>query len=110
MLVVRPQDAPLDAKPIPYHHDIAERDAGLRHAEVTGVHANDEHLALGAPESTQVGAVGRPGVNERVVDMTYGASTPNRCQLVAQPLRDGDQRCGGHLMDILPRRLSNREV
>ena len=98
--------ARFDAEPIPYHDDVAERHAGLRHSEVAGVHADDEHLRL-ACEAPQVFAMRPPRVEEGIVDVTNGLTEAERRESFAQSFGNCDQ-ISAH-RDFPPRVLSNPE-
>ena len=97
MFVFGPLDRPLDCEPIADHLDVAERNAGLHHAEVSGVHADDEHAMLAAPIALQIFAMRRPRVGKRVVNVTDQSSEAKLRNVVPKPPGDGDQcRCCRH--------------
>mmetsp|Transcript_25877 Transcript_25877/g.64639 ORF Transcript_25877/g.64639 Transcript_25877/m.64639 type:complete len:206 (-) Transcript_25877:466-1083(-) len=60
-----------DQHPVADHGDVAERHAGLRHAEGAGVHADEENGLVGR-EFAHVGVVDAPGVVQRVVSVGDG--------------------------------------
>jgi hypothetical protein len=64
----------LDAEPVAHQRDLAERDAGLRHAERARVHAEEQHALSGRGISPQVQRVALACVLERVVDVAHGRS------------------------------------
>ena len=73
MLPFRPADGQVDAQPVPHRGDLAERHAGLGHAEGPGVHAEEEDLArAGGRVPAEVGLVRRPGVIQGPVDVIGG--------------------------------------
>jgi len=69
MLLVGTTDRHLQPHPIPHGGDLAERHAGLSHAERAGVHAQEKHLPrAGGGKATQVGLVRSPSIVQRLVD------------------------------------------
>jgi hypothetical protein len=62
MLVARPLDGADDAEPIAHHRDVAERHAGLHHAERPRVHAEQEDFFPAATIAAQVELVRRARV------------------------------------------------
>ena len=73
MLALRPADWQIDAQPVPHRGDLAERHAGLGHAEGARIHAKEEDLArAGRRVPAEVGLVRRPGVIQGPVDVIRG--------------------------------------
>merc|ERR1712034_53556 len=62
----------LDAQPVPNPAHLAEGDAGLRHAEGAGIHAEEDHAPPPGRVAPEVGVVGTLGVLDGVVDVAYG--------------------------------------
>ena len=58
-----------DPKPIAHGCNLTKRDAGLRHAERTGVHAEKQDALSGVRIAAQIHLVCGPGVIERVVNV-----------------------------------------
>ena len=81
-----------DREPAAHHLHVAKRYARLRHAEVAGVHADDEHAMTTLPVALQVFAVRDPRVRKRVVHMADRPVEAQARDIAAQVLRDVDQR------------------
>ena len=91
MLVRRLPDGTVDSEEVAHHRDVAERHAGLRHAERTRVHADHEHFARPLrPEALEVRLVRRAGVDERVVDDVRGREA-ERVDLRRELATDADE-------------------
>ena len=70
---------PVDPDEVAHHHDVAERNARLRHAERPRVHADHHHLPRRLrPPALEVCLVGRTRVGERVVDERAPTGTEAR--------------------------------
>jgi len=69
MLLVGSTDRPLETHPVTDGGDLAERHAGLGHAERSGIHAEEEDLLrAGSRKATQVGLVRGPSIVQRLID------------------------------------------
>ena len=73
MLFFGTPDRHLQPHPVADGGDLAERHAGLGHAERSGIHPQEEHLLRpGGGISTQIGLVRSPRVVQRLVDVVRG--------------------------------------
>ena len=81
MLLVGTPDRHLQPHPVSDGGDLAERHAGLGHAEWSGIHAQEKHL-LGSVRRipTQVGFMRGPGVVQRLVDEIRRRRKRTACQ------------------------------
>ena len=104
-------DGPLDPQPVVHGSDFAKGHARLHHSKRARVHA-EEHDALACRrEVLQVGLVGRPSVDQRVIDMDDrwlesqpAGLRPEQLTGGNQGLRDGGglQRRGSVPLRVLP--------
>src|SRR6266567_3520264 len=69
MLVCRTANFLFDAEPIAHGGDLAERDAGLHHAERAGIHAEKQDGFTTVRVTLQIRLMRSPGVFERVVNV-----------------------------------------
>jgi len=72
VFVVGPADGRMDVEPVSNDGDLAEGNAGLRHAEGAGIHAEEEDLFGGSGVTFEVYFGGFCGVDEGVVYVGYG--------------------------------------
>src|SRR5437868_5267697 len=78
----------LNCEPVAHHLYVAERNAGLHHTEVSGVHADDQHAGPAAPVALQIFAVRRPGVRQRIVNVGNQPSEADLRNIVTQSSGD----------------------
>src|SRR5437868_1270970 len=62
-------DAGANAKPIADGGDLAERNAGLRHAERPGIHSEKDHALRSIAVAAQINLMRGPGVMERIINV-----------------------------------------
>ena len=94
MLVRGPVDLALDAEEVAHERDLAERHAGLHHAERTGVHPEQDDATCRAAEALEVRLVRRAGVHERVVHARDRRAERQTLHRTAQIAAHGDERHG----------------
>src|SRR5437868_4288203 len=91
MFAFWPFDLRLDLEPITDGGDLAERDAGLRHAERPGVHSEKNDAFPAVTEFVQIDFMRRPGVIQRIVNVSDGMFELQAVGLYRQFTRRRDQ-------------------
>jgi hypothetical protein len=92
MLLRRLDDRRIDAEPVAHHADVAERHAGLHHAERPGVHTEQQHLLRAAAVARHIQLVRRACVLERVVNATHGRREAQARNALRERTADVDER------------------
>ena len=95
MLVRRTANFCFDAEPVAYGRDLAERDAGLHHAERAGIHAEKQDAFTTVRVTLQIRLMRSPGVFERVVNVRDRRSEAEFVHCRAQTLSGANQRTAG---------------
>jgi hypothetical protein len=90
MFVRRAIDWSIDSQPITHGGDLAERDAGLRHAERAGIHSEKEDALRIASITPEIHFVGAPRITERVVNVRDRGGEGEPVDGVAQPASSGN--------------------
>jgi len=96
MLALRFAHGFADAHPVAHGGDLAKGDAGLRHAEGAGIHADEDDALRAASKTPQIGFMRRPGVVERLVNIVHRLGKAQRTEGFTQGQGGGDKGGGGH--------------
>ncbi len=96
MLVFWAVDFRVDADPISHGADLPKRYARLGHAPGTRVHAEQQHPGTVGIHSPNVLFVGTPGVDQRIVNMSYRRAKAESVDFFAELAGGGEGRldCG----------------
>src|SRR2546423_10128715 len=91
MLIRRALDLHFDAEPIADGGDLAERDAGLGHAERAGIHSEKQDALRTVAIASEIDFVGAPRVAKRIVNMRYRSRERQRVDPIARSSSGRDQ-------------------
>ena len=92
MLALGPRDAAVDPEPLARERHLAEGDAGLRHAEGTRIHADEQHLDSRPRVTLEEALVRLARIDERVVDVRHRRAELQLVDRSSQAPADRDRR------------------